>query len=227
MTEVTETAAPAAPNTVHKFTVPGLEGERSLDVATIPVDTRFNLLFGAVAGYIKNRVNATAQRHAKDAAVIAWGAYDAAQTNDPMQTLVPKPEGERPAPADLEASYAAAVKALLEGEIRRQTGETKTRAPKDPVISLVTEQVVREVFNAGKAADPKYTFLKAKADVGADGVAYLNKTIAAKVAAAPEADQPALLAALEKMRDERYVKPAQLMAGVNVAKGAKELPSIL
>lgn len=228
MTEATAPAADAsaAPSTICKFTLPQLEGERSVDVATFPTAVRFDLLFSATAGYLRNRVNAAHQRHQKDEKVLAWAAYDAAQANDPMQTLVPKPTDERPAAPDLEKVLAAGIAALVNGEMRKQ-GEGKSRAPKDPLISMVTDAVVREVFEAGKASDPKYTFIKAKADVGPDGVAYLNAKIAAKVEAAPEAEREALRTALEKMREERYIKPVMLVLGTATNKATKELPSIL
>lgn len=216
MTEATEAA-----NTVAVFTLPNLEGERSFDCATIPADTRLDLLKNAVRGYIANRVNAAQQRHQKDEAVIAWNAYDEAVKADPLQTAVAKPEGERPGPADLEDAYKRAIDALTTGDIRKQSGEPKARTRKDPLIATVTEIVVREVFDSKKAADPKYTFLAAKKEVGTDGIAYLNAIIEAKVA------QGVDRTALEKMRDTKYINPAKVMLGLTENKATKELPSIL
>ena len=139
-----------------------------------------------------------------------------------MQTAVPKPEGDRPAPADLIGSLNRALDALRAGEIRRQTGEgPKKREKVDPLTKLVTDTVVRAVFDAGKALNPKYTIIEAKAAVGTDGIAYLNAQIEAKVA------EGADRAALEKSRDARYINPAKLMLGITDTKATKELPSLL
>ena len=220
MTEVATEVATEAASTVAVFTLPNLTGERSFDCATIPGDTRLDLLKNAVRGYISNRVNAAQQRYQKDEDVIAWSAYDEACKADPLQTTVVKPNGERPVPVDLEEAYKRAIDALTTGEIRKQSGEPKARARKDPLIATVTDIVVREVFDSRKAADPKYTFLAAKKEVGTDGVAYLNNLIEAKVA------QGVDRGALEKMRDTKYINPAKVMLGLNDTKAIKELPSL-
>lgn len=218
----TNTGAPAAPaSTVIELDIPGLS-KRSFDAATIPGDARLALLFSGVHRYIANRVNAAVQRHNKDEAVIAWTAYDNAQKADPMQSAVPQPTVERPAAPDLEDAYKRAVEALTSGEIRRRgDGSPRARKTVDPLVKLVTQSVVREVYEARKAADATYTYLKAQQEVGADGVAYLNKLIDAKVEAG------AVRADLEKMRDVRYINPAKIMLGQTDTKAIKELPSIL
>lgn len=224
---MTEATAPEV-STVLSIELPGLPGARSFDCTTIPAHTRLDMLKSAVAGYIRNRVNQTSVRHGKDEKVAAWTAYDEAQKADPMQTAVAKPEGERPAAPDLEASYSAAIAALTSGDIRKLgTGAPKSRSTVDPLVKAVTDIVVKEVFAARKAADATYTFLKAKAEVGSDGIKYLSDMIEAKVAAAPEADQVTLRAQLEKMREAKYVGPAKIMLGMTVSKALSELPSIL
>jgi hypothetical protein len=220
MTDTTTAPGAAALSTVAEFEFPNLEGKRSFDCATIPGNVRLDFLFGAVRAYIANRLNGVHTRHLKDEAVAAWIAYDEAVKADPLQSVVPKPEGERPGEPDYEDAYNRAVADLVAGNIRRQSAEPKARKTKDPLVSVVSEVVAREVFESRRAADPKYSYLKAKAEVG-DGIAYLNKLIDAKVeAGAPRAD-------LEKMRDTKYINPAKAMLGISTTKAVSELPSIL
>jgi hypothetical protein len=219
-------AAPATPNTVVEITVPhsGVDGgdDRKvlIDAATIPAEARFELLRSAVRGFVTNRVNVANVRRNKELA--PWLAYEQAIAADPMQTAVAKPEGERPQPLDTFAKAQEALAALAKGEIRTVTkGTGKSRTPKDPLVAAVTPIVVRAVFDANKARDPKYTYPLAVKEVGGDGIAYLNKQIDAKVAAG--ADR----AALEKARDEKYLNPARIMIGQGGGKKVTDLPSIL
>lgn len=214
-------AAAAAPSPVAEFEFPNLEGKHSFDCSSIPADVRLDFLKGAVRAYIANRLNGVHTRHQKDEKVAAWFAYDEATKADPLQTAVAKPEGERPAAPDYLEAYNRAVADLQAGNVRKVGAEPKARKVKDPLVSVVTDVVVREVFDARRAADPKYTFLAAKKEVGTDGIAYLNSLIDAKVAAG------AVRADLEKMRDEKYIKPARAMLGLDTAKKLSELPSIL
>ena len=228
MTEVTTAPEATAADTVLTFELPGLLGARTFDCTTVPANIRLDFLKTAVRNYIANRVNQATFRHGKEAAVVAWARYDEASKADALQTVVARPEGERPAGPDLEAGLTAALLALTTGNVRKQgTGEKKPRETKDPLISTVTQTVIREVFDGKRVADPKYTFIMARRDVGGDGVAYLNTMIENKVAAAPEGEQATLRSVLEKMRDEKYIKPARIMLGLDVAKGNKDLPSIL
>lgn len=214
-------AAPAPADTVLKFTLPNLDGEHTFDVATIPTPTRLDLLMGATRSYIANRVNSTYQRHQKDAAVLAWAAYDEAVKADPLQTAVPTPTGERPAAPDLAGALARAYADLTAGNIRKQSDTPTPRARKDPLVALVTKAVIRDVFEARKAQDAKYSYLSASKEVGVDGIAYLNAMIETKVAAGVDRGE------LEKMRDGKYINPAKVMLGINENKAIKGLPSLL
>jgi hypothetical protein len=220
MTDTVSDTTPVAAATAIVFSFAGLP-DTSFDCATIPSDARLDLLKSAAKDYIRNRVNATAQRYAKDESVLAWNAYDEATKADPLQTAVAKPEGERPAPADLAGALARALDDLTKGEIRRKSADPKPRAKADPLIAMVTKAVARDVYEARKASDPKYSYLLAQKEVGGDGVAYLNRMIDAKVEAG--ADR----APLEKMREEKYIKPARIMLGLDTNKSVKDLPSIL
>lgn len=215
------TTTPAVAASVAEFEFPNIEGKLSFDCAEIPADTRLTFLKGAVRSYIANRLNGVHTRHHKDENVIAWHAYEEASKADPLQTVVAKPEGERPGEPDYMDAYNRAIADLKAGNVRRQSDEPKARKTKDPLISVVTEVVVREVFESRRAADPKYTFLKAKQEVGADGIAYLNNLINIKVEGG--ADRTAL----EKMRDTKYINPAKAMLGQTTNKTLNELPSIL
>jgi hypothetical protein len=218
----TAPAAPAAVSaSVAEFEFPNLTGKRSFDCALVPTDVRLDFLKGAIRTYIANRLNGVHTRHLKDETVAAWNAYDEATKADALQTVVPKPDGERPAAPDYEDAYTRAIADLTAGSVRRQSAEPKPRKTKDPLISVVTEVVAREVFESRRAADPKYSYLHAKKEVGVDGIVYLNALIDAKVAGG--ADR----AALEKMRDTKYINPAKAMLGITTTKAVTDLPSIL
>jgi hypothetical protein len=250
MTEQTNTeAAPdlnLAIEVANTATTEGGENQTvSIDLAAIPQDARLELLKAQVRTIVTNRVNvAMVRNRAARAPYLAWAAYDAAQAADPLQTAVPKPEGDRPtgeAPAALNPLEKAgeAIADLLKGELRQQgkKGEGKSRAPKDPLVAAVTNVVTRAVYEANKAAGRTvdngkggtrpYGFPDATKEVGGDGIKYLNAQIDAKVAAAPEAEQAELRKALEKQRDTRYIEPAQIMLGVKQSKAQAALPSIL
>lgn len=216
-------AAPVAtpPNPVAEFEFPQLEGKRSLDATGIPGQVRMDFLHSGLRAYIANRLNGVANRHAKDEKVIAWNAYDEATKADPLQSAVPKPDFERPATPDFEAAYARAIEDLTSGNIRKVGDTPKPRATKDPLIATVTGVVEREVFNARRAEDPKYSFLAAKKEVGGDGIAYLNAMIEAKVAAGADRTE------MEKVRDTKYINPAKAMLGLSSGKALNGLPSIL
>lgn len=250
MTEQTNNEAPVdnslAIEIANTATTEGGDNQSvSINLADIPQEARLELLKSAVRTAVTNRVNvAMVRNRSARAPFVAWAAYEAAQAADPMQTTVHKPEGERPsgeAPAALDpiAKANEAVADLLKGELRQQAkkGEGKSRAPKDPLVAAVTQVVARAVFDSHKAAGTKvpvegkepraYTYPDAVKEVGGDGIAYLNKQIDAKVAAAPEGERDALRAQLEKQRDTRYIKPARVMLGMDISKAQSELPSIL
>lgn len=222
-------AAPVAAS-VLPFAHPLLGKDVSVDFdcADIPADVRLEFLKTKVRDYISNRLNSLDQRHKKDEKVAAWDNYEAAQAADPLQSVVAKPDFERPAAPDFKEALDRAFADLREGKTRKHAGEgRKPRERKDPLIKAITNIVVDEVYAKKNAADPKFTFVMAKAEVGADGLAYLNGRIDTAVADASEAEQPALRAALEKMRETKYVTPAKLMLGLTESKAIKELPSIL
>lgn len=215
-------ATPAAPSPIAEFEFPSLPDQKlQFDCSLVPAETRLDFLKGAIRSYIANRLNGVHTRHEKDEKVMAFNAYETAIKADPLQTAVPKPEGERPSAPDYKEAYDRAVKDLQEGKVRRQGDEPKAKKSKDPVVATVTDVVTREVFNSRKVADPKYTYIMAKAEVGTDGVAYLERMIAAKVEGGADKAQ------LEKMRDEKYINPAKAMHGIGANKKLNDLPSIL
>lgn len=217
------TPTTAAPSSVAEFEFPQFpEGTKhSYDCALIPAEVRLDMLKQAVRSYIANRLNGVHTRHEKDPKVIAWKAYDEATKADALQTAVPKPDGERPAEPNYQEALDRAFKDLSEGNVRKVGAEPKARKTKDPLVATVTNAVEREVYASRRATDPKYTFLQARKEVGGDGIAYLNAMIESKVAAG--ADR----AALEKVRDTKYINPAKAMLGITTSKALSELPSIL
>lgn len=214
-------AAAAASPGVTEWEFPNLTGKRAYDVALIPSDVRLDFLKGAARAYVANRLNGVHTRHLKDDKVAAWNAYDEATKADPLQTVVAKPDGDRPAAPDYEGAYTRAIADLTSGSVRKVSSEPKARKTKDPLTATVTQVVEREVYESKRAADPKYSYLTAKKEVAGDGIKYLNDLIDAKVEGG--ADR----AALEKMRDTKYINPAKAMLGLTTAKGQDALPSIL
>lgn len=246
--------APAAPDYNASIELPKRDTDTapiivSVDCSAIPAEARLAMLKSQAGAIIRNRVNVAEQRNTKARApFVAWALFNAAQTADPLQTAVQKPEGDPPtgeAPALLDRTAKAneAIAALLKGEINvgREKSDTpaRSRAPVDPLVKAITGVVTNAVFAAHQAAGTtvpvegkaarKYTYPDAAKEVGRDGLAYLNAQIAAKVEAAPEAERAALQAQLEKSRDQRYVMPAKVMIGTQApaGKGNAELPSIL
>jgi len=213
-------AVPAAtPDTILKFEVENYEPEVVLDLAQIPSEVRMRLLRTAARAYITNRLSTAV---AKTKSVNgAFDTYDAAVKNDPLQTAVPKPEGERAA-TDYAGTIDSAVKALYSGELgKRGTGESKPKVLRDPLITQITRSVVAEVYEKGRAADPKYRYPTAQKEVGSDGLAYLKAKIEAKVAAGGDA------AALNAYLETRYIKPARIMLGMDTPGKLKDADGIL
>lgn len=206
-------------DTVLVTEYPGFK-EASFDCATMPAETRLHFLKAGVRSYIANRLNQAVQRHSKLPAAAAWRAYEEATTADPLQSVVPKPTDPKPV-LDLESAYAAAVADLTAGKLRKHGDGPKPRPVKDPLIALVTQVVVSEVFARNRESNPKFSFLEAKKIVGVDGVAYLNNLIEAKVAAGADRAQ------LEKYRDTRYIQPAKLQLGITSNKSLADLPTLI
>lgn len=185
-----------------------------IDLSAIPAETRLELLKQKVREYVSNSVNQANVRHKK--ALEPFAAYEAACASDPMQTAVAKPTGERPV-ADLTGTAAAARERLYKGELRKVgDGTGAKRQTRDPLTKLVTDAVVRELFDKKKAADASYKWTDAVTEVGGDGVKYLTAKIEERVAAGGDR------AALEKFMDERYMKPAKLMLGQSDNKTTKD-----
>jgi hypothetical protein len=211
-----------APNpAIAEFEFPQITGKVTFDCATIPADVRLDFLKGAVRAYIANRLNAAATRYSKDETVAAWAQYEAATASDPLQSIVPQPTAALPDEPNFKEVYDRAVADLAAGTIRRQGAEPKARKTKDPLVSLVTDAVVRAIYNDRRAANPKYSFFDARKEVGTDGVAYLHAMIEAKVAEGVDRAQ------LEASLEEKYMGPAKRMLGQEVSKKGAALPSIL
>ena len=182
----------------------------SFDCAEVPGEARLELLKKAVDSLITNRVNQVVQRHAKDEKVKAWNAYELATKADPLQTTVTKPEGDKPAGPDVQGAVDRALEDLRKGELRQRApkGQAKARPTADALTKHISDVVAKEVFDARKEAGEKVTFLAVKAAVG-DGIKYLKDKIEERVAAGGDR------AALEKFLEDRYLKPARIMLGLD------------
>lgn len=215
-------ATPAAaerPETFMEFEVDGYDKNVELDLAQIPSEVRMRLLRTATRAYITNRISTAVAKTKKDNG--AFDTYEAAVKNDPLQTAVPKPEGERGV-TNFGEVIDGAIKALYSGELgKRGTGEAKPKVLRDPLITQITRSVVAEVYEKGRAADPKYRYPTAQKEVGSDGLAYLKAKIDAKVAAGGDA------AALNAYLETRYIKPARIMLGMDAPGKLKDAIGIL
>lgn len=206
--------APVADN-VLVFRIPNTETDIQVVIADVPPELRMDMLKKALGDYIRNAVNQENVRTSKHNA--PFDAYDEAMKADPLQTAVPQPTGERKV-ADLIETAKAARERLYKNEVRKHgDGAGRTRETKDPLTKLVTEAVVRELFDKNKATTPGYKWTDATKAVGGDGVKYLEARIAELVAAGSgtEAD-------LRKFMDERYIKPAQMMLGLKTNKATAD-----
>lgn len=204
MTDQTEN-----PN-LHSFPVPGTDNTNiGIEIDKIPAAVRMELLKKQIEAYIRNPVNQATIRHTK--AMEPWGAYAKACAADPNQTVVPKPEGDMPT-VDLIEVAKQARERLYSGEMRK-TGVRKTKTTVDPLTKLVTEAVVRELFEKRKETVKGYKWTDAVKDVGGDGVKYLNALLEEKVAAGADRTE------LEKFIESRYIQPAKLMLGQRDTKG--------
>jgi hypothetical protein len=130
-----------------------------------------------------------------------------------MQNYVSRPESER-VEIDADKLINAAVKALYSGELgrRKGTGERKQKEPKDPLVAQITRAVVTDVYNTQHALDPSYKYFAATAKVGPDGLAYLRNRIEERVADGENRTE------LEKFLENRYLKPARQILGMEVPK---------
>jgi hypothetical protein len=214
----TETPVTPADN-VFLCPLPNSESTLQIDRSLIPQNVRLSLLDTAIKENVRNRMNAATVRFNK--ANEAFAAYDKAMAADPAQTAVALPAGERPT-IDIAAIAGKAREDLYAGNLRSTREAGKGRTTVDPLVKMVTDAVVREVFDKGKAeGKADWTFIKAKTQVGKDGVAYLDARIAELVATGADAG------ALNKMKEDRYLKPARLMLGIADNKAIKDGPSIL
>jgi hypothetical protein len=214
--QTAEQIAEQKANTIE-FEIDDYEPLITVNLLSIPADVRRRLMYNATRAYILNRLS-TAIASARKANAI-FDNYDAAVKNDPLQTVVPKPEGERQVVPYAEL-IERGINALYSGEIgKRGTG---AKVAKDPLIAHVTRTVVTKLFNKKHALDPNYKFFNAQAEVGPDGVEYLRKGIAANVAAG--ADEKQQLAQLE----EQYLRPARITLGLEPLSGKlKDMPDLI
>lgn len=207
------------PATWFEFEIDDYDKPIGLDLNAVPQEVRMRLLKNATRSYITNRLSTAAAKTKKENA--GFDSYDAAMKNDPLQTLVPKPDGTR-ALTDYTGCIEAAIKALYSGELgRRGTGDTKPKVLRDPLITQITRSVVAEVYEKERAKNPQYKYPTAQKEVGQDGLAYLKEKIAAKVAAG--ADE----AAMNKYLETRYINPARIMLGLDTPKTLKDADGIL
>lgn len=207
--------APATNDNILIFRIPNTETDISVDIAQVPTAVRLDMLKTALRNYITNATNQANVRANK--ANAPFDLYDEAQKADPVQTAVPRPEGERVV-ANLLETAAAARERLYKGEVKKQ-GDGTPREKTDPLTKLVTDAVVRELFAKRKEADKsvKYTDITSLVSKAGGGIKYLETMIAEKVAAGADEKQ------LRDFMDTRYIKPAKMMLGQTDTKATKDV----
>ena len=214
-------AAPAAENpNLYTFEIDDFDAPIAVDFNSVPGPLRLRLLKTATRAYITNRISTAAAATKK--ANAPFDQYEAAQANDPTQTLVTKPEGTRKV-TDYAGVIDGAIKALYSGEIgRRGDGTSKKKELRDPVNTQITRAVIADVYAKGVALDPKYKYPTAQKEVGTDGLAYLKAKIAEKVAAGTATQE-----AMDAYLLNRYVIPAETVLGLRTPKSLKDAEGIL
>lgn len=228
---VLEAVPPAVaerPDTMLVFDIENYGPEIEIDLSQVPLEARMKLLKSAARTYITNRISTVIAKTAKANGV--FDQYDAAMKNDPFQTVVPKPAGERVLVPYAE-TIADATKALYAGEITRRgrpgSGTAKPKVVRDPLVAHITRLVVTEVYHKGLALNSKYKYPTAQKEVGVDGLQYLKDKIEEQVAAAPEAEQAQKRADLNKYLETRYIIPTRIAIGLDVPKTLKDAEGIL
>jgi hypothetical protein len=220
MSEAQDTATePANKEFILEFEVDGYGKPVVIDLQKLPDDIKVHLLKTATKSYVTNRVS-TAESTAKKSNAL-FDSYDAAQKNNPLQTDVPPPSGERNT-VDYVSIVERALNALYTGEIGRRGGGGADKAPKDPLNAYMLRALVQKVFETKHAADPKYGYLNAKAEVGPSAMAYINKSIAESVALGADEKQT------REYLEAKYIRPARVMAGLDKLGGKfKDFEGIL
>lgn len=218
MTEATNEATniaeadAAAPPTTHIFAIPNTDDTNmQIELTSIPDNVRLDMLKKAIETYVKNSVNQANIRHNK--AMQPWTAYEKATAADAAQTVVAKPEGEQPT-VDLIEVAKAARQRLYDGEVRK-AGSRKSRKTVSPLVRLVTDAVVRELFEKKKETVDGYKWTDAVKEVSGDGIKYLAQLVDSKVAEGADRGE------LEKLVQARYVRPAELMLGQHTTKATE------
>lgn len=188
------------------FKIDGYDKDIQVDFDKCPPAVKKRLVYNATRGYVLNRVS-TAVASAKKVNE-AFERYDAAQANNPVQTIVPKPDGERKV-VPYGDIIEGAIKALYSGEVGKRSGEGTT---KDPLTDHITRTVVTEVFNKRKSNDPKYTYIQAKHSVGPDGLKWLHEQLDKAILESPTGT---INEKLERDRIEaKYVTTAKIALGL-------------
>jgi hypothetical protein len=153
-----------------------------IDTDEVPDSIKERFLNNAYRQYVNSRVNVAAAKYKKDSEA------------DPT---IDEPDY---------AELAAKAKAdLLAGTVRERGEGGKSKPVKDPLISLITQAVIRDLFAKRRKKDKALKFGTIVKEVGPNGLEYL------KTLAGDSADK---LKAIET----KYVKPARTMLGIN-AKG--------
>jgi hypothetical protein len=181
----------------------GAETSVSIDRARIPANIRLELLDRAIKQLVNGRPHQAAMKFAADTK-----EYKAKCDADPTF------DGAAPTAPNLAELANNVISELYEGKLRqRGKGGAKQTEAKDPVDAVVTQAVIRELFQKRKAEKPGTKYQEVVKEVGTSGIAYLN----ARATSLANGDEKRL-AELTKTIDSKYIKPARAMVSQN-AKG--------
>lgn len=192
---------------------------KTLDLASVPMDIRVQLLKTAAKAYVHNRVSTAQAKTAK--ANAEWTSYEAAMQANPLQEIVAMPTTPK-AVTDFAGIVDGAINALLSGQLGKRGGGTgkKPKELRNPIITQVTRAVVAKVYADNLKLDPAYKYPTAQKEVGSDGYEYLNRVKLPEWLAAGGTEE-----SFNKVVDTKYTKPARLMLGLDKPKSLADLPN--
>lgn len=206
MTEQTETQATETSN-ILAFALQDKQGDAevsvNVDISRIPANIRRELLDQRIKQLVNGRPHQAAMKFAAETT-----EYKAKCDADPTF------DGAAPAMPNLAEIAQGAINDMYEGKLRqRGKGGSKQAEAKDPVDAVVTQAVIRELFQKRKAEKPGTKYQEVVKEVGTSGIAYLT----ARATSLANGDEKRL-AELTKTIENKYVKPARAMVSQN-AKG--------
>lgn len=215
MTEQANQAEAGAVDNTLSFELADKVGDSAvsvaIDLSKIPAATRRELLEQRIKQLVNGRPHQAVMAFNK-----AQAEYKAKCDADPTF------DGTAPTAPNLAEIAQGAITDMYEGKLRqRGKGTGKQAEAKDPVDAVVTQAVIRELFQKRKAEKPGTKYQEVVKEVGVSGIKYLEAR-AETLSNGDEKRKAELLKTLEN----KYIKPARQMVSVN-AKGEQQENELL